>query len=204
MQLKKINPNLQKALIEKDLINPTDVQESCFGPIKSGIDLVIQSEVGSGKTTLIALSVIQKLEKAVLIAPRAIVIVENKEKVLELESWFKEFAKYTDLRIYAVHDKTDMDHDKNMISVGVDILIGTPIRMNDMFATAGYDVNQLKMFLVDDADIIFRARLDQKIKRLSDSISAQRILFCSQITERVESMAYQIMEEPTFYEMDEE
>jgi hypothetical protein len=60
------------------------------------------------------------------------------------------------------------------------------------------------MFLVDDADIIFRARLDQKIKRLSDSISAQRILFCSQITERVESMAYQIMEEPTFYEMDEE
>ena len=39
-----------------------------------------------------------------------------------------------------------MDHDKNMISVGVDILIGTPIRMNDMFATAGYDVNQLKMF----------------------------------------------------------
>ena len=85
MQLKKINPNLHKALIEKDLISPTDVQESCFRPIKSGIDLVIQSEVGSGKTTLVALSVIQKLEDAVLIAPRAVVIVADKEKVLELE-----------------------------------------------------------------------------------------------------------------------
>lgn len=202
MQLKKINPNLQKALIEKNFLEPTEVQESCFGPIKSGIDLVIQSEVGSGKTTLIALSVIQKLEKAVLIAPRAVVIAETKEKVLALEELFKELAKYTDLRVYAVHDKSDLDYDKNMISVGVDILIGTPIRMNDMFATAGYDVNQLKIFVVDDADIIFRARLDAKIKRLADSIKTQQVLFCSQITERVESMAFQIMEEPAFYEME--
>lgn len=203
MQLKKINPNLQKALIEKDLIEPTEVQDGCFGPIKSGIDLVIQSELGSGKTTLIAMSVIQKLEKAVLIAPRAVVIVETKEKVLALEELFKELAKYTDLRVYAVHDKSDLDYDKNMISIGVDILIGTPIRMNDMFATAGYDVNQLKIFVVDDADVIFRARLDAKIKRLSESIKTQQVLFCSQITERVESMAFQMMEEPTFYEMED-
>ena len=72
-----------------------------------------------------------------------------------------------------------------------------------MFSTAGYDVNQLKMFVVDDADAIAKVRLEAKIKRISDSIAkTQRILFCEVISERVESLADQIMVEPLFFEMD--
>lgn len=202
MQLKKINPNLQKALIEFGFTEPTEVQEGCFAPIKAGNDIVVQSEKGSGKSTLIAMSVIQRLEKAHLIAPRAIVVVENKERVLEMEQIFKDLGKYTDLRFFATHDKLDMDNDKNLISLGIDVLIGTPTRLSDMFGTAGFDVNQLKLFIVDDADLIFKFRLEQKVKRLTDSIKTQQVLFCSVITERVESFAYQITEEPIFYEME--
>ncbi|MEY2703470.1 MAG: hypothetical protein RLY43_2109 [Bacteroidota bacterium] len=199
MQLKKINPHLQQALVELGLIEANEIQEETFSVIKSGADVVVQAEKGTGKTTTLVLNVIQKLEKAHLLSPRALVFSENKERVLELEERFKQFAKYTDLRIYAVHDKSDLDYDKNQISVGIDILIGTPTRLNDMFSTAGYDVNQLKMFVVDDADAIAKVRLEAKIKRISDSIAkTQRILFCEVISERVESLADQIMVEPLF------
>jgi ATP-dependent RNA helicase RhlE len=201
MNLKKINPNLQQALLDAGFTEANEIQQDTFSTIKSGVDAVVQAEKQTGKSTTIALNVIQRLEKAHMLSPRALVFTENKEKVLELEAIFKQFAKYSDLRIYAVHDKTDMDHDKNMISVGIDVLIGTPNRLSEMFSTAGFDVNQLKMFVVDEADIIFRARLDPKVKRLSDSINkCQRLFFCTTITERVESMAEQIMIEPLFFE----
>ena len=53
MQLKKINPNLQKALIENDFIEANELQQETFSTIKSGVDAVIQSPNGSGKTTTI-------------------------------------------------------------------------------------------------------------------------------------------------------
>jgi superfamily II DNA/RNA helicase len=50
-----------------------------------------------------------------------------------------------------------MEYDKNYTG-GVDVLIGTPIKLNEMFTTAGFNVNRLKMFIIDDADPILKLR----------------------------------------------
>ncbi len=203
MNLKKINPNLQKALIENDLIEANEMQMETFSTIKSGADAVIQSPMGTGKTATIVLNVIQRIEKSVGESTRVLIIVENKEKVLEMEELFLKYGVYHDLSILGVHDKGDIDYDKNIISLGLDILIGTPNKINTMFSSAGFNINTIKMFIVDDADILFRNRMDAIILRLSNSIEkTQRLLFCSQITERVEVLAEKIMIEPLFFEVE--
>ena len=205
MNLKKINPNLQKALIENGLTEANEMQQETFSTIKSGADAVIQSAGGTGKTTTIVLSVIQKLEKTLDESTRALIIVENKEKVLEMEELFLKYGTYHDLSILGVHDKGDIDYDKNIISLGLDVLIGTPNKINAMFSSAGFNINTIKMLIIDDADILFRNRMDAIILRLSNSIEkTQRLFFCSQITERVAVLAEKIMIEPTFFEMEME
>jgi superfamily II DNA/RNA helicase len=205
MQLKKINPNLQQALIENELLAANEMQQDTFSTIKSGADAVIQSPKKTGKTTAVVLNVIQRLEKTMGESTRALIIVENKEKVLEMEELFLKLGAYTDLSILGVHDKGDIDYDKNIISMGLDILIGTPNRINALFSSAGFNINTIKIFVVDDADLIFRNRLDATILRLSASIEkTQRLFFTAEITERVESLASKIMIEPLFFEMEEE
>ncbi|WP_293889830.1 DEAD/DEAH box helicase [Flavobacterium sp.] len=205
MNLKKINPNLQKALIENGLSEANEMQQETFSTIKSGADAVIQSAGGTGKTTTIVLNVIQKLEKTLDEITRALIIVENKEKVLEMEELFLKYGAYTDLSILGVHDKGDIDYDKNVVSMGLDILIGTPNKINAMFSSAGFNSNTIKLMIVDDADVLFRSRMDAVVLRLSNSIEkTQRLFFCSQITERVESLADKIMIEPVFFEMEGE
>lgn len=205
MNLKKINPNLQKALIENGLTEANEMQQETFSTIKSGADAVIQSAEGTGKTSTIVLNVIQKLEKTKDESTRALIIVETKEKVIEMEELFLKFGTYTDLSILGVHDKGDIDYDKNIVSLGLDILIGTPNKINAMFASAGFNSNTIKLFVVDDADILFRNRADAIVHRLSNSIEkTQRLFFCAQTTERVESLADKIMIEPVFFEMEEE
>jgi superfamily II DNA/RNA helicase len=205
MNLKKINPNLQKALIENGLTEANEMQQETFSTIKSGADAVIQSPGGTGKTTTIVLNVIQKLEKTLDESTRALIIVENKEKVLEMEELFLKYGAYTDLSILGVHDKGDIDYDKNVVSMGLDILIGTPNKINAMFSSAGFNSNTIKLMIVDDAEVLFRSRMDAIVHRLSNSIEkTQRLFFCSQITERVESLADKIMIEPVFFEMEDE
>ena len=204
MNLKKINPNLQKALIENGLTEANEMQQETFSTIKSGADAVIQSAGGTGKTTTIVLNVIQKLEKTLDESTRALIIVENKEKVLEMEELFLKYGTYTDLSILGVHDKGDIDYDKNVVSMGLDILIGTPNKINAMFSSAGFNSNTIKLMIVDDADVLFRSRMDAVVLRLSNSIEkTQRLFFCSQITERVESLADKIMIEPVFFEVED-
>jgi superfamily II DNA/RNA helicase len=205
MQLKKINPNLQKALIENGLTEANEMQQETFSTIKSGADAVIQSGEKTGKSTTIVLNVIQRLEKTQGESTRALIIVENKERVLEMEELFLKLGTYTDLSILGVHDKGDIDYDKNVISMGLDVLIGTPARVNTLFSSAGFNINTIKMFVVDDTEILMRLRMDAVILRLSQSIEkTQRIFFCNTITERVESLANNIMIDPLFFEMEDD
>lgn len=203
MQLKKINSNLQLALIESGLTEANPVQADSYAVIKSGMDVVLQSEPGTGKTTTLVLHVIQRLAEPVGLSPRALIVCDSKEKVLELNEYFQTLNKYNALRIFYVHDKTDLDEDKNQISVGIDVLIGTPIRLTEMFGGAGFDVNQLKMFLVDDVDVVLKNRHEPRLVRLTDSLpKCQKLFFCSNITERVEIVADRMMTEPIFMEQE--
>jgi superfamily II DNA/RNA helicase len=205
MKLKKINEKLQDALIENGLTQANILQMETFSTIKSGADCIIISPEKSGKSTTIVLNVIQQLAGKTEESPRALIIVEDKEKVLAMEELFEKYGKYTNLEVYGVHDKGDMDYDKNYISTGIDVLIGTPNKLSDMFTTAGYNVNRLKMFILDDADPILRLRNETKIMRISNSIAkTQRIIFAETLTERIEILADKMLVEPYLFDMDEE
>ena len=205
MKLKKINEKLQDALIENGLTEANILQMETFSTIKSGADCMIVSPKGTGKSTTIVINVIQQLVGHTEESPRALIIVEDKEKVLAMEALFEKYGKYTNLEVYGVHDKGDMDYDKNYISTGVDVLIGTPNKLSDMFTTAGYNVNRLKMLILDDADPILRLRNETKIMRISNSIAkTQRIIFAEILTERIEILADKFLLEPYFFDMDEE
>jgi ATP-dependent RNA helicase RhlE len=205
MKLKKINEALQNALIESGLTEANELQQETFSTIKSGADCLIVAPKGSGKTTTIVLNVIQQLAGKQEESPRALIIVEDKAKVLEMEALFEEYGKYDPLEVYGVHDKGDMDYDKNYISTGIDVLIGTPNKLSDMFSTAGYNVNRLKLFILDDADPILKLRHDTKIMRISNSIAkTQRLIFTEQYTERVAILADKMLLEPFEFDFEEE
>ena len=205
MKLKKINENLQQDLIENGLTEANEMQKETFSTLKSGADCIIIAPKGSGKSTTIVINVIQKLGGSNEESPRALIIVEDKAKVLEMEALFEKYGKHSNLEVYGVHDKGDMEYDKNYISTGVDVLIGTPNKLGEMFTTAGYNVNRLKMFILDDADPILKLRHETKIMRISNSITkTQRIIFSEVFTERIEILADKMLVEPFEFDFAEE
>jgi ATP-dependent RNA helicase RhlE len=205
MKLKKLNEKLQEALIENGLTEANQMQKETFSTLKSGADCIIIAPKGSGKTTTIVINVIQQLVCEGEQSPRALIIVEDKAKVLEMEELFKKFGRYTNMTVYGVHDKGDMEYDKNFISGGIDVLIGTPNKLSEMFTMAGFNVNRLKMFILDDADPILRLRHETKIMRISNSINkTQRIIFSEQLTDRIDTLAEKMLLEPLLFEIEED
>nr|MBD3623468.1 DEAD/DEAH box helicase [Sunxiuqinia sp.] len=181
MKLKKLHPVLASGIIDRGFDKePKEVQTICIPKIKSGADLLVIAPEGYGKSTTIVIGVIQQLEEAFEEAPRAIIMVENKEKAFELEDQFQILGKDTNLRIFTVFDQGNLQYQKDTIYEGLDILIGTPKRINELLSTTGIPCTNLKLLVIDDAETIFPNRHHPVVYRISDgSIKIQCLLFAN-------------------------
>lgn len=153
MNLKKLNPELVAGIKDAGFDeNPRKIQSLAIPQIKSGSDIFLISPEGSGKSTSIVIGVIQQLKAAFEDAPRALIITSTKEKAYEIEAQFEALARYTDLRTFVVFDKGILQYQKDVIFEGLDVVIGTPKRVNELIKANGIPFSKMKMIVIDEAD----------------------------------------------------
>ncbi len=197
MNFKKLIPELVSGLNDAGFDkNSKKIQTTSIPQIKSGADLFIVSPEGSGKSTAIVIGIIQQLKEAFEEAPRAIIMAATKEKAFELEAQFKILGKHTTLRIFTVFDQGKIQYQKDTIYEGLDVLIGTPKRLNELLNVMGIPLSKIKMFVVDDAGSY---TLDKyaMIYRLTDSIDkSQFIILANSWNKNFTKLSERIMKNP--------
>jgi len=155
MPFKKLHSDIQEKLAYLEITTPTPFQSKSIPVIKSGANTFCTASKDSGKTTTLILTTLQKLKcEAVGNAPRALVIVENKDTALELYDAFLTYTKHNSLRVYLADEKVHIDMQKSEIFEGVDILISTPKTMNNLFLFNAVTTSQINIFSIDDAEFL--------------------------------------------------
>ena len=157
MPFKKLHNHLLEVLEQLSFTSPTPIQKSSIPVIKSGANVFCIAPKGSGKTTNLILTTLHKLKcEAVGNAPRAVIIVEDKTKVLELFDAFKVYTKYSSVRVYASYEQLHIDVQKSEIYMGIDILITTPKTLQKLFLTNGVSTSAIKICSIEDADFLIQ------------------------------------------------
>jgi ATP-dependent RNA helicase RhlE len=203
MNLKKLIPALVTGLQDAGFAeNPTKIQSASVAQIKSGVDLYVVAPTGTGKTTAIATGIIQRLKDEFEVAPRAIVMVASKEKAFELEEQFEVLAKHTDLRVFTVFDQGIIQYQRDIIYEGLDILIGTPKRLNELLKVNGIRLTQVKMLVVDDLNA-YRLEQYSLIYHLAESIPRSQFVMVADVwNKNFEKFNERIMKSPKIIKVD--
>jgi superfamily II DNA/RNA helicase len=190
MPFDRLHPHLQEALQRLKFDTPMAVQELALNPVKSGKHHFIFADKGQGKTTTLILSVLQKLDcEAKEMVPRALIFVRNKEASLALAEEFKPFTRFSDLRVFTAYDQHKIRNQKDEIYEGVDILIGTPKRLNELFHQNGLNTSLLKMLIIEDAEFISERNQHLDIIRITESLSnCQFLVFAKGYHPRFEKL----------------
>ena len=116
MPFKKIIEPLQEALNRLGFEGPLPFQQKILSKIKGGAHVFGIASEGSGKTTALIISVIQKLKaQSFGDAPRALIFVKDKLAALELNRAFRVFTKHTDLRVYCAYEELNIDVQRDEI-----------------------------------------------------------------------------------------
>lgn len=179
MPFKKLHSDIQEKLEHLEISTPTPFQRKSIPVIKSGANVFCTATKESGKTTTLILTTLQKLKcEAVGVSPRAIVLVENKEKAIELHDEFLRFSKYNSLRIFVGHEQIHIDVQKSEILEGTDVLICTPNTLNKLFLFSGLTTSQLKIFSIDDAEFLVQKSAYTALMSITQSIKkCQYVLY---------------------------
>ena len=188
MPFKKLLQPLKDTLKHKGFETPLAFQKLILSKIKGGTSLFCIAPKGSGKTTSIILSVVQKLKgQAFEDAPRALIFVKDKESALHLKSEFEAYTRRTDLRIYCAYEEHNIDTQRDELYEGFDIVIATPKRLNRIFFLNGINLNKLQMCIVEDAEFLFRNNNLAEVTRTPESIGkCQYLVFSTEFDERFE------------------
>jgi len=181
MPFKKLHSDIREKLASLEIITPTPFQIRSIPVIKSGANVYCIAPKESGKTTTLILTTLHKLKcEADGNAPRAVVLVENKERALELHEAFLSYTKHNSLRVYVGYEELHIDIQKSEIYEGVDILITTPKTMNKLFLLNGVGTSKLKIFSIDDAEFLIQNSAYTALMSITQSIQKCQFVLYSE------------------------
>lgn len=203
MSFKKLHPHLLEGLERCSIQSPNSFQKISIPIIKSGANAFCIAPKDSGKTTTLILTTLHKLKcEAVDNAPRAVVIVENKAKALELYDEFLKYTKHSSTRVYASYEQLHIDVQKSEIYMGIDVLITTPKTLNKLFLTNGVSVSALKIFSIEDAEFLIKKSEYTTLIMISQSIlKCQYVLYAEKLDPRLKRFAEHFMERARYVEI---
>lgn len=190
MPFKKLNQLLLDKIAEIGLEEPTALQKELIPKIKSGADIFAVGEKGSGKTEALIIGVLQKLQmKPKGDNPVALIYAKDKAAVVALEERFKRYTEFSSMRVRMVYEERIINHQKDEIYRGADIVIATPKRLSKLYFLNGINLMELQMIIVEDAEFLVGSSFHTDIDRISESIQkCQHIVFAEKYDSKLERL----------------
>jgi ATP-dependent RNA helicase RhlE len=205
LEILKLNKQITDAMVEAGFEDPKEIQAKTMSRILGGQDIIALGPKGSGKTTTLVLSVLMKLKYPQEEAPRALILVPYKEDIQPLLDQFEILGKYTNLRTIGLFSGHAIDGQKDDLAEGVDIVIGTPERVQLIYQKSGLNLNKLKMFILDDTELIVKQGFKTPIMQLAESLpKCQHLVFTEVLHGKLEEMVNAFLNFPTTVEVSEE
>ncbi|MBI2517944.1 MAG: DEAD/DEAH box helicase [Opitutae bacterium] len=131
--------------------DPTPIQLRAIPAVLGGGDLIASAQTGTGKTAAFALPILSRLGKHAA-KPRVLILEPTRELAAQVETAFRDFARFTDLRTVAVFGGVGYGHQRSELHRGVDIIAATPGRLMDFVQDGTINLRDIQILVLDEVD----------------------------------------------------
>lgn len=203
---------VQKGLQAAGFTHCTPIQSLTLPFALKGRDVAGQAQTGTGKTAAFLLVIFQRLLEAMPDEPgknpRALVLAPTRELALQIHKDALLLGGETGLRFGLAYGGVDYEKQRKVLEQGVDILIGTPGRIIDYFKQHVFNLRNIDVMVLDEADRMFDLGFIKDIRyvlrRLPPLDQRQCQMYSATLSHRVLELAYEHMNEPELLKVETE
>ena len=184
----------------------TPIQAETLPLALRGQDVAGQAQTGTGKTAAFLLAALHHIEqhppgkKRRPTQPRVVILAPTRELAIQIHKDAVMLAGHTGLKLRVVYGGAGYDQQRQDLLDGVDILIGTPGRLIDYFKQKIFDLHEVQVVVLDEADRMFDLGFIKDIRyllrRMPPPDKRLGMLFSATLSYRVTELAYEHMNNP--------
>ena len=196
--LNLIEPIL-KALQEEGYSTPTPIQEKSIPILLQGKDLLGCAQTGTGKTAAFSIPILQKLYKTDnRKSIKALILTPTRELAIQIGECFSAYGKYTGLRHAVIFGGVGQKPQTDELKRGVQILVATPGRLQDLVNQGFINLKALEFFVLDEADRMLDMGFYDDIMQIVKFLPKERqtIMFSATMPAKIQQLAGNILNNP--------
>ena len=196
---------LVDALSHEGYSKPTPIQAQAIVPALAGRDVLGIAQTGTGKTAAFALPILQRLmsqptDKAHrgAVHPRALILSPTRELATQIGDALATYGKHTGLTHTVIFGGVSQFHQVKAIHRGVDILVATPGRLEDLMQQRLVTLKNVGIFVLDEADRMLDMGFIRPIQRIASTLTDDRqtLLFSATMPREIQHLADGLLEDP--------
>lgn len=196
-------PQVLAALAAQGYSNCTPIQAQCLPLALAGKDIAGQAQTGTGKTLAFLTATFHYLlthEPRGSGQPRAIIMAPTRELAVQIHTDALLLAKHSGLKLALIYGGEGYDSQRQLLENGADILIGTTGRLIDYMKQGLYDLKQIQVVVLDEADRMFDLGFIKDIRymfsRMPPATERLSLLFSATLSYKVQELAFEQMNQP--------
>jgi len=201
-ELGLIEPIL-KALEDKNYTTPTPIQAKAIPLVLERKDILGCAQTGTGKTAAFAIPIIQLIQKKEGTQKgkplmRALIITPTRELAIQIDENIRAYSKYTKLYNTVVFGGVKQHSQVQQLKRGIHILVATPGRLLDLYSQGYVNFDDIKLFVLDEADRMLDMGFIHDIRKLLKLLPAERqsLFFSATMPENIVDLSRKILKKP--------
>jgi ATP-dependent RNA helicase RhlB len=205
----KLEPTVVTGLESMGFEYCTSIQAKSLPILMTGKDIAGQAQTGEGKTIAFLAATFHHLLQKKDVKhnqPRALIMAPTRELAIQIHRDAIEMAKSTGLRLGVVYGGEGYESQRQELEQGVDILIGTCGRLLDYLKQGIYNLNNIEVMVLDEADRMFDLGFIKDIRYMFGKMPAATdrlsMLFSATLSFRVKELAFEHMNDPDSVEVE--
>ncbi len=189
---------LLKALEELELVHPTTIQQKAFSPIMAGSDVLGIAQTGTGKTFAYLLPLIRQWQFTGKRYPEMLVIVPTRELVAQVVSEVEKLITYMNFKVTGAYGGANIKSQMAAINEGVDLVVATPGRLNDLILNGTIKSSAIKKIVIDEVDEMLNLGFRTQLQNIIDLLPVKRqsLMFTATLVEEVEAFIFRNFRSP--------
>ena len=193
----KISDALCDALKENGITEATAVQEEAIPVIRSGKDVIVQAQTGTGKTLAFLLPIMEKI-KVNAPAAQALIVTPTRELALQITAVAQKIGAAIGVRSLTVYGGQAVDRQVQKLGQNPHIIIGTPGRLLDHLRRKTLDLSGVNKVVLDEADQMLHMGFIEEVEGLLEQTAGDRQLmfFSATIPDRIRGLSRHYMRMP--------
>lgn len=194
----KLSPALLRAIDAQGYQIPTPIQQKTIPALLEGRDMIGCAQTGTGKTAAFALPILQNLSAFKGHGIRALILTPTRELAIQILENFRSYGSRLPLKSDVIFGGVSQVPQVERLRKGVDILVATPGRLNDLIQQKIISLSNLEIFVLDEADRMLDMGFIHDVKKVLNILPPKRqsLLYSATLSPEIEVLARTILRNP--------